>query len=222
LKTAAENLAGAITVLNGQNCAALTRIIESRKRHDEFVTHLATAMKAITIGNPYDPDIRLGPITMTSQLEKIEGYIAKGIAEGATLAVGGKRPDYLKRGYYFEPTIFVNVSNDMTIAQEEIFGPVLCVIPFENEDDAIRIANDTPFGLSGAVYTNDLEKAYEVARKMRTGTVGHNGMKAIFAISFGGFKQSGLGREGGVKGLLPYLEPKTVMLEGELEGLFYV
>ncbi|MEO9471340.1 aldehyde dehydrogenase [Parasphingorhabdus sp.] len=217
LKTAAENLAGAITVLNGQNCAALTRIIISRDRHDEFVAHLVTAVEAITVGNPYDPETRLGPITMKSQIEKIEGYIATGVAEGATLATGGKRPAHLKQGYYFEPTVFANVDNKMAIAQEEIFGPVLCVIPCDGEEDAIRIANDSPFGLAGAVYTNDNAKAYEVARQVRTGTFGQNGMKASFAISFGGFKQSGLGREGGLKGLLPYLEPKTVMLDGALD-----
>ncbi|GAB5486883.1 MAG: aldehyde dehydrogenase [Parasphingorhabdus sp.] len=218
LKTAAESLAGAITVLNGQNCAALTRIIISRDRHDEFVLHLVTAVDAIIVGNPYDPETKLGPITMKSQLEKIEGYIATGITEGATLAIGGKRPPHLKRGYYFEPTVFANVDNKMTIAQEEIFGPVLCVIPCDGEEDAIRIANDSPFGLAGAVYTNDNAKAFQVARQLRTGTVGQNGMKASFAISFGGFKQSGLGREGGLKGLLPYLEPKTVMLDGMPES----
>lgn len=217
LKIAAENLAEAITVLNGQNCAALTRVIISRDRHDEFVEHLVTAVEAITIGDPYDPETQIGPITMKSQLEKIEGYIAQGIAEGAILAVGGKRPAHLKRGYYIEPTVFANVDNDMTIAQEEIFGPVLCVIPCDSEEDAIRIANDSPFGLGGAVYTNDTAKAYQVARQIKTGTVGQNGMKASFAISFGGFKQSGVGREGGLKGLLPYLEPKTVMLDGKLE-----
>lgn len=216
LETAAKSLTDAICVLNGQNCAALTRVIVSHARHDELVTHLVSAMQDITIGDPYDSDTQLGPITMQSQLEKIEAYIAQGVAEGATLACGGKRPAHLTRGYYFEPTVFANVENSMTIAQEEIFGPVLCVIACDGEEDAIRIANDSPFGLGGAVYTNDNNAAYRVARKMRTGTVGHNGMKASFGIAFGGFKQSGLGREGGTKGLLPYLEPKTVMLDEEL------
>ena len=214
LKTAADSLAGAITVLNGQNCAALTRVIVSRDRHDEFVAYLTTAIESVTIGNPYDPDTQLGPITLKSQLEKIEGYIEKGVAEGATLAAGGKRPAHLDIGYYFEPTVFANVDNHMAIAQEEIFGPVLCVIPCDDEEDAIRIANDSPYGLAGAVYTNDNAKAFEVARRVRAGTFGQNGMKASFAISFGGFKQSGLGREGGLVGLRPYLEPKTVMLDG--------
>jgi len=213
LEVAAQNLAGAICVLNGQNCAALTRVIISSNRHDEFVENLVAAMQKVTIGNPYDSDTDLGPITMKSQLEKIESYIAKGVAEGATLATGGKRPVHLDKGFYFEPTVFANVDNNMAIAREEIFGPVLCVIPCEDEDDAVRIANDSPFGLAGAVYTNDNKAAYRVARQMRTGTVGQNGMRASFGIAFGGFKQSGLGREGGTKGLLPYLEPKTLMLD---------
>ncbi|PKI01306.1 aldehyde dehydrogenase [Glaciecola sp. 33A] len=219
LEKAAKNLVDAICVLNGQNCAALTRVIVSRKRHDELVEHLASAMQMITIGNPYDPEIKLGPISMKSQLEKIEAYIAKGIAEGAILVTGGRRPAKLKCGYYFEPTLFANVDNNMSIAQEEIFGPVLCVIPCDGESDAIRIANDSPFGLGGAVYTNDTNAAYRVARRFRTGTVGHNGMKASFGIAFGGFKQSGIGREGGTVGLMPYLEPKTLMLGSQPQGL---
>jgi len=213
LDVAAQNLASAICVLNGQNCAALTRVIISSDRHDEFVEHLVAAMQAVTIGDPYNADTELGPITMKSQLEKIESYIVKGVTEGAILATGGKRPAHFEKGFYFEPTVFANVDNNMAIAREEIFGPVLCVIPCDDEDDAVRIANDSPFGLGGAVYTNDNSAAYRVARKMRTGTVGQNGMRASFGIAFGGFKQSGLGREGGGKGLLPYLEPKTLMLD---------
>ena len=215
LEKAARNLASAITVLSGQNCAALTRIIVSRNRHDKLVEYLVAAMQEITIGDPYDPKTKLGPITMKSQLERIEGFIAQGIAEGATLATGGRRPPQIKSGYYFEPTLFANVDNQMSIAQEEIFGPVLCVIPSDGEDDAIRIANDSHFGLAGAVYTNNNATAYRIARQLRTGTVGQSAPSASFAIAFGGFKQSGFGREGGTKGLLPYLEPKTVMLSGE-------
>ena len=220
LKTAADDLASGITVLSGQNCAALTRVIVSRKRHDEFVEHLVAAMEKITIGEPYDSQTQLGPITMKSQLERIESYIAKGVAEGAILATGGKRPAHLTQGFYIEPTVFAHVENNMIVAREEIFGPVLCVIPCDDEADAIRIANDSPYGLNGSVYTNDNAKAYEIARQLRSGTVGQNGTKASFAISFGGFGQSGLGREGGLKGLLPYLEPKTVMLNEEPAGLF--
>jgi len=176
-------------------------------------------MVAVTIGDPYDPEVKLGPLTMKQQLEKVEGYIAKGIAEGATLATGGKRPADIDSGYYFEPTVFANVDNSMTIAQDEIFGPVLCVIPCDNEDEAVRIANDSPYGLAGAVYTDDADAAYRIARQVRTGTMGQSAPSATFAIAFGGFKQSGLGREGGVEGLLPYLESKTVMLKGEPDSI---
>lgn len=215
LEAAAKSLIGGICVLSGQNCAGLTRVIVSKDRHDELVEHMVKAAEAVTIGDPYDPDIKLGPITMKSQLEKIEGYIKTGVAEGATLATGGKRPAHLDTGFYFEPTIFANVDNRMTIAQEEIFGPVMCVIPCDGEEDAIRIANDSPFGLAGAVYTDDADAAYRVARQVRTGTMGQSAPSASFAIAFGGFKQSGLGREGGTEGLLPYLESKTVMLKGK-------
>ena len=225
LEKAAKSLVGGICVLSGQNCAGLTRVIVSRARHDELVQHMVTAAQAVTIGDPYDPDIKLGPLTMKSQLEKVEGYIATGIKDGATLATGGKRPTHIKRGYYMEPTVFANVDNAMTIAQEEIFGPVLCVIPCDGKDevareeDAIRIANDSPFGLAGAVYTNDTNATYRIARQLRTGTVGQSAPSASFAIAFGGFKQSGLGREGGVEGLLAYLEPKTILLPKEPDGI---
>ncbi len=219
LEKAAKSLVGGICVLSGQNCAGLTRVIVSRDRHDELVAHMVTAAQAVTIGDPYDPDIKLGPLTMKSQLEKVEGYIATGIKEGATLATGGKRPAHITRGYYMEPTVFANVNNAMTIAQEEIFGPVLCVIPCDDEADAIRIANDSPFGLAGAVYTNDTNATYRIARQLRTGTVGQSAPSASFAIAFGGFKQSGLGREGGVEGLLAYLEPKTILLPKAPDGI---
>lgn len=215
LEQAAASLAGGICVLSGQNCAALTRVIVSRDRHDELVEHLKTALDTVTIGDPYDPDTKLGPITMKQQLERVESYVAKGIEEGATLVTGGKRPADLPKGFYFQPTLFANVDNSMAIAQEEIFGPVLCVIPCDGEDDAIRIANDSIFGLAGAVYTNDADTAYRIARQLRTGTVGQSAPSASFAVAFGGFKQSGLGREGGTEGLHAYLEAKTVLLKGE-------
>lgn len=219
LEAAAQSLIGGICVLSGQNCAGLTRVIVSKDRHNELVAHMVKAAEGVTMGDPYDPDIKLGPITMKSQLEKIEGYIKTGVAEGAKLATGGKRPADLDKGFYFEPTIFANVDNSMAIAQEEIFGPVICVIPCDDEDEAIGIANDSPFGLAGAVYTNDADAAYRVARQVRTGTMGQSAPSATFAIAFGGFKQSGLGREGGTEGLLPYLESKTVMLKGKPSAL---
>jgi len=136
------------------------------------------------------------------------------VETGATLATGGGRPKDLDRGWYVEPTVFGNVDNRSVIAQEEIFGPVLSVIPAEDEQDAVRIANDTIYGLHGAVFTNDVERAREVAGQMRTGAIGHNGFKSDFDMGHGGFKQSGIGREGGVDGLLPFLESKAVLLDG--------
>jgi acyl-CoA reductase-like NAD-dependent aldehyde dehydrogenase len=140
--------------------------------------------------------------------------IEKGKAEGATLAAGGGRPKDLEKGYYVEPTVFGNVSNSSAIAQEEIFGPVLSVIPADNEAQASQIANDTIYGLNSSVFTNDVDKAREPARQLRAGTVGHNAFRTDFGIAFGGFKQSGIGREGGIEGLLPFLETKTVILDG--------
>jgi len=144
----------------------------------------------------------------------VEGYIAKGIAEGAILAGGGHRPADLERGFFIEPTVFANVDNSSTIAQEEIFGPVTSVIAADNEEHAIEIANDTEFGLASAVFTNDVDPPTAVARQLRAGSIGQNAGRADFGIAFGGFKQSGIGREGGVEGLYPYLETKTVLLAG--------
>lgn len=219
LEAAAQSLVGGICVLSGQNCAALTRVIVSRDRHDELVAHLVKAAETVTVGDPYDPEIKLGPLTMKQQLEKVEACVAQGLEEGATLATGGTRPDGLDKGFYYAPTVLANVDNGMSIAQDEIFGPVLCVIPCDGEDDAIRIANDSIYGLAGAVYTNDADAAYRVARQVRTGTMGQSAPSASFAVAFGGFKQSGLGREGGTEGLKAYLEAKTVLLKGTPSAL---
>jgi acyl-CoA reductase-like NAD-dependent aldehyde dehydrogenase len=142
----------------------------------------------------------------------VEGYIAQGVASGARLAFGGGRPKHLERGWYVEPTVFGNVDNGWPIAQEEIFGPVISVIPARDEADAVRIANDTIYGLNASVFTNDVDRARQVASRLRSGTVGHGGLRTDFRIAFGGFKQSGIGREGGVEGLLPFLESKTIVL----------
>ena len=167
------------------------------------------------MGDPFDPQTQMGPLAMDRQRDRVEGYIAKGIAEGATLATGGGRPKDLERGYYIEPTVFGNVDNQSTIAREEIFGPVLSVIPADNEDHAVTLANDTIYGLNASVFTNDVNRARQVAGQLRSGTVGHNAFRTDFGMAFGGFKQSGLGREGGTEGLLPFLETKTVILNGE-------
>ena len=157
-------------------------------------------------------------MTSARQRDRVEGYIAKGVDEGATLATGGGRPRHLDRGWFVEPTVFGKVDNASTIAQEEIFGPVLSVIPADDEDDMVAIANDTIYGLNASVFTHDVDRARAVARQLRSGTVGHNALRTDFGIAFGGFKQSGIGREGGKEGLLPFLETKTVILEEIPDG----
>ena len=214
LETTAQSLAQAECLLSGQVCASLTRIVVTRSRHDNMVEALAAAFSKVKVGDPFDPVSQMGPLAAERQRTRVEGYIAKGVETGATLATGGGRPKDLDRGWYVEPTVFGNVDNKSVIAQEEIFGPVLSVIAADDEDDAVRIANDTIYGLHGAVFTNDVERAREVAGQMRTGAIGHNGFKSDFDMGHGGFKQSGIGREGGVDGLLPFLESKAVLLDG--------
>ena len=214
MNAAAVTLAGAECFLSGQVCASLTRIVVPRSRHDEFADALATAFSAVQVGDPFDDATHMGPLAMERQRDRVEHYIAKGIEQGATLVTGGGRPKHLPRGYYIEPTVFAGVDNKHVIAQEEIFGPVLSVIPADNDEHAVDIANDTIYGLNAAVFTPDAARAREVAGRLRSGTVGHNGMRIDFDAAFGGFKQSGVGREGGREGLLPYLETKTVLLDG--------
>jgi acyl-CoA reductase-like NAD-dependent aldehyde dehydrogenase len=218
LETAAKTISGAECFLAGQVCSSLTRIIVGRSRHDEFVEALAGTFSEVRVGDPFDAQTQMGPLAMSRQRDRVEGYIAKGIEEGAKLATGGGRPKDLDRGYYIEPTVFGNVDNGSTIAREEIFGPVLSVIPADNEDQAVALANDTIYGLNASVFTNDVDRARAVAGQLRSGTVGHNAFRTDFGIAFGGFKQSGIGREGGVEGLLPFLETKTVILNGEPSG----
>ena len=207
-----EALAQGTRLLTGQVCAALTRIVVTRDRHDQFVDALSSAFARIKVGDPYDAATEMGPLAMQRQRDRVEGYIAKGLEEGAKLAAGGKRPSHLNRGFFVEPTIFSNVDNSMVIAREEIFGPVVSVIPANDEAHAIAIANDSDFGLNASVFTQDVERAYAAARQLRSGTVAHNAFRADLSIAFGGFKQSGIGREGGVEGLRPYLEAKTIIL----------
>ena len=218
LGTAATTLARAECGLNGQVCSSLTRVIVTRTRHDELVDALASTFGQTRVGNPFDEQSQLGPLVSQRQRDRVEGLIAKGVAEGATLATGGGRPEGLDRGYYVEPTVFGNVDNASTIGREEIFGPVLSVIAAADEQDAVRIANDTIYGLNASVFTNDVERARAVARELRSGTVGHNAFRTDFGMAFGGFKQSGIGREGGKEGLLPFLETKAVILEGRPAG----
>ena len=212
---AARVLTGAITMVSGQVCAMLTRAIVPRARHDEVADAIASAMRQVRIGHSDDAQAQMGPLAMQRQLERVESYIEKGQQGGATLITGGGRPSHLNRGYFFEPTLFANVRNDMAIAREEIFGPVLSLIPCDDVDDAIRIANDSDYGLNGSVMTHDPDAAWRVARRVRTGNMGQNGMRTDFSLPFGGYKQSGVGREGGSQGLMHYLETKTIMLDAE-------
>jgi acyl-CoA reductase-like NAD-dependent aldehyde dehydrogenase len=210
---AAATIAGAECVMTGQVCSSLTRIVVTRKRHDEMVDALAASFGKVVVGDPFDEKVGMGPLAAERQRTRVEGYIAKGVDEGAKLATGGGRPKDLDRGWFVEPTVFGNVDNSSTIAQEEIFGPVLSVIPADDERDAVRIANDTIYGLNSAVFTPDANRAREVAGDLRAGTVGHNSFRTDFGIAFGGFKQSGIGREGGREGLVHFIETKTVILD---------
>ena len=197
---------------SGQSCNAPTRMLVPAARQAEAIEIAKAAAAAVKVGDPFAEGTTIGPVVSEAQWNKIQGLIQKGIDEGATLVTGGLgRPDGLTKGYYVKPTIFADVRNDMTIAREEIFGPVLSILPYRDEEEAIRIANDTPYGLSGYVSSGSLERARRVAARMRTGNVHLNGAGADFAAPFGGYKQSGNGREWGVFGFEEFLEVKAVM-----------
>jgi aldehyde dehydrogenase (NAD+) len=201
----------AVFMNSGQACAAPTRMLVPQHRHDEVVRLAKASAEGTTVGDPLKDGIKVGPLVNQAQFERVQGYISKGIEEGATLVAGGPgKPDGLTTGYYVKPTIFAGVRNDMAIAQEEIFGPVLVIIPYKDEEDAVRIANDSQYGLSGFVVSKDVERARKVARRMRTGQVRLNGAKHDFSAPFGGYKHSGNGREFGVFGLEEYLEAKSI------------
>jgi len=197
---------------SGQSCNAPTRMLVPASRHDEAVAIAKAAVANVKVGAPATEGTTIGPVVSETQWKKIQGLIQKGIDEGATLVAGGVgRPEGLTRGYYVRPTIFANVTNDMTIAREEIFGPVLAILPYRDEEEAIRIANDTPYGLSGYVMSGDLDRARRVALRLRTGNVHLNGAGPDFTAPFGGYKQSGNGREWGRFGFEEFLEVKAVM-----------
>ena len=196
---------------SGQTCSALTRMLVPSSRMGEVEKIAQTAAEQYTTGDPFDQATRLGPLVSDTQLKRVRGYIEKGIAEGAKLVTGGAEAPNAK-GYFVKPTVFSEVTNDMTIAQEEIFGPVLSIIGYEDEEDAIRIANDTIYGLAGGVWSGDPERAKRVARRLRTGQVEINGGGFNLMAPFGGYKQSGHGRELGKYGLEEYMEVKSLQL----------
>jgi aldehyde dehydrogenase (NAD+) len=196
----------------GQSCNAPSRMLVPQKLYDEAVKIAKTVAEKPVVGDPQKEGVTMGPIANKTQFEKVQALIKKGIEEGATVVAGGPgRPDGLDKGYFVKPTVFANVNNQMTIAREEIFGPVLVMIPYKDEAEAIKIANDTVYGLSGYVYSGNIENARRVAAKLRTGMVHLNGAPGDINAPFGGYKQSGNGREWGREGLKEFLETKAVM-----------
>jgi aldehyde dehydrogenase (NAD+) len=197
----------------GQGCALPTRLLLPRSRYEEGLAIVTETFAGVKVGDPHDDSVLAGPLINATQRDRVLGYIQSGLEEGARLICGGGRPAGLDKGYYVEPTLFADVDNKMRIAQEEIFGPVLVVIPFEDDDDAVAIANDSIYGLSGSVASASEERSLAVARRIRTGTLSVNGGNWYAADSpFGGYKASGIGRQGGLEGLLQYLETKTIGL----------
>lgn len=212
LSTAIGELLPNALMNNGQACIAQTRILAPKSRYDEVVDALVAGVQGSwKVGDPMSMETGVGPLLAARQRDRVEGYIAKGREQGATVALGGGRPAGFDKGYYVEPTVFTNVKNDMVIAQEEIFGPVLSVISYDDQDEAIAIANDSDYGLCGSVWTADDARGLEIARQVRTGTYMVNStMPFDFATPFGGFKNSGMGREFGPEGLEAFLEYKTI------------
>jgi aldehyde dehydrogenase (NAD+) len=203
----------AIAFMNsGQACVAGTRLLVPRTRLDEVKRSILVAMHAFPTGDPADPETAVGPMVTEKRYERVQSYIRKGIEEGAEVLVGGEgHPEGLEAGYFVKPTVFVNVTNDVTIAREEIFGPVLCVITYENDEDAIRIANDTTYGLHAYVSGTDAQRARRVASHLLVGRVAVNGMLDDQQAPFGGFKHSGVGREFGTYGIEAFLETRAIL-----------
>jgi aldehyde dehydrogenase (NAD+) len=200
---------------NGQACVAQTRILVSRDRWSETVDALSEWTAAQVVGDPLDPATQIGPLVASRQRDRVEGYIATAQREGGKIAVGGGRPSSQSTGWYVEPTLVIDVDPKHTIAQEEVFGPVVAVLPYDSPEDAVRIANDSDFGLSGSVFTADVQAGIDIARRVRTGTYTVNAFALEFAAPFGGFKQSGIGRELGPEGLAAYLESKSISLPAD-------
>jgi acyl-CoA reductase-like NAD-dependent aldehyde dehydrogenase len=203
---------------NGQACVAQTRILVSERRHDEVVDAVAEMMSELQVGDPADEATDVGPLVARRQQHRVQGYIKTGIDEGARIVLGGKDAPH-DRGWYVSPTLFSEVNNEMRIAREEIFGPVLTVLKYTDEEDAVRIANDSDYGLAGSVWTSDVAHGLAVAEQVRTGTYGINMYTLDTSAPFGGFKQSGIGREFGSEGLSEYVELQSTVSAGKLPDL---
>ncbi|GGR15136.1 hypothetical protein GCM10010282_04250 [Streptomyces roseolus] len=210
--TAVAGIVPAAWMNNGQACVAQTRILAPGSRYEEYAEAFSAAASALVVGDPLDPATQLGPLVARRQQRRSLDYIGIGQAEGAKLLTGGGRPEGLDRGWYVEPTLFGDVDNAVRIAREEIFGPVICPLPYGDEAEALRIANDSDFGLSGSVWTGDVEHGLDFARRVRTGTFDVNTFSLDMLGPFGGYRNSGVGREFGPEGFGAYLEHKTIHL----------
>lgn len=198
----------------GQTCITLSRVLASRARYQEVVDALAAAYSAVRLGDPFDSGVDLGPLGAERARARSEAAVAGALAAGARVASGGRRPEGLEQGWYFEPTLLADVTNDMDVARNEIFGPVTCVIAYEDEDDAVRIANDSPFGLAATVFCGEEARGQQLARRVRAGAVTLNMTGMCITEPYGGFKQSGFGREGGVEGIYEYTEIRQLLFGG--------
>jgi aldehyde dehydrogenase (NAD+) len=216
MATTVESLRYGALRNSGQVCSLKTRLVVPRRRREELLDHLDTLLDSMPVGDPMDPTTQIGPMASSRQRDRVQDYIGIGKNEGARIARGGGRPSTLGRGWFIEPTIFAEVDPGMRIAQEEIFGPVLAVIDYETEDEAVLIANNSDYGLNGAVFTSDLEHGLELAQRIRTGTVEINGNSAGLHAPMGGFKASGIGREAGLEGFEAYVELQSLGIPREL------
>jgi aldehyde dehydrogenase (NAD+) len=216
LEAAANGVIAGIFAAAGQTCIAGSRLIVHESIRDELVERVAERARTIKLGDPLDIQTEMGPIAFAEQLDKVRSYVAVGVEEGATLACGGRAPDApeLQNGYFYEPTVLTGVRNDMRVAREEIFGPVLGVITFKDETEAVRLANDTTYGLAAGIWTRDVQRAHRVAHAVNAGTVWINTYRVLaFNVPYGGFNRSGIGRENGLEGLDSYLQTKSVWIE---------